>query len=83
MPNKEFEVHILNAQGIAKAKALAARFDELLDDLTGANTVGGFTALASRFPSREMSLVRTHLELASFYAKKAMANDKENQESGK
>jgi hypothetical protein len=77
--NKEFEVHILNETGIQKARTLAAKFDNLLDELTGAKSAGGFSALASRFPSREMSLVRTHLELASFYAKKAMAQDEENQ----
>jgi hypothetical protein len=77
MPNKEFQVHILNVQGIEKAKALAARFDTLLDELIGAN---GFKALASSNPSRELSLVRTYLELASFFAKKAMASDAENQQ---
>lgn len=76
--NREFEVHILNLGGIRKAKELAAKFDELLNTLTGQGLPE--LALASAAPSREMSLVRTHLELASFYSKKAMASLPENQQ---
>jgi hypothetical protein len=78
--NKEFTVHLLNAKGIEKAKTLAARFNDLLNELTGEGSIAGSAALASPYPSREMSLVRTHLELASFYAKKAMASVPENQQ---
>lgn len=80
MPNEEFKVHILNVQGIEKAKKLAVAFDKLLDELIGADSPDGHTALASQFPCREMSLVRTHLEMASFFAKKAMARLPENQQ---
>lgn len=70
MPNNpEFRVHILNDGGIQKAKDLAAAFDNLLDQL--------LTIVPA--PCREMSLVRTHLELASFFSKKAMASVPENQ----
>jgi hypothetical protein len=69
MPNnKEFQVHMLNPQGKDKASALAHAFDTLLDTLVAINPT----------TSREMSLVRTKLEEASFYAKKAMANDPAN-----
>lgn len=67
--NPEFEVHILNEDGIEKAQDLAASFDTCLQDVLVINPN----------PSREMSLVRTHLEIASFFAKKAMANQPENQ----
>ncbi len=66
--NKEFQVHILNEGGIAKAQKLAALFDNLLNELVAINPT----------TSREMSLVRTKLEEASFFAKKAMANDPAN-----
>lgn len=71
MSYPEFEVHILNEDGIAKAKDLAASFDTLLEEVL----------LINPSPSREMSIVRTHLEIASFFAKKAMANQTENQKA--
>lgn len=67
-----FRVHLLNEQGVEKARQLATSFDDLLDQLerlvgpTGVN-------------SREFSIVKTNLETASFYAKKAMASQPENQ----
>jgi hypothetical protein len=74
---REFEVHLLNADGIAKAGSMAAAFTALLNHVE---------MLASPRPdpglprgARELALVRTHLELASFYAKKAMASQPENQ----
>lgn len=77
--NKEFEVHLLNPKGVTKARKIAEEFDALLDKLSGTGIAEH--ALASSFPSREMYMVRTHLELASFYAKKAMASLAENQKS--
>ena len=66
--HSEFEVHILNQSGIAKAKEIASTFDALL------------TVLDALCPScREYSIVKTKLEEASFYAKKAMAKQSENQ----
>lgn len=67
--NPEFEVHLLNEQGIEKARTLASLFDSLLDAVVAINPD----------KSREMHLVRTKLEEASFFAKKAMANQPENQ----
>lgn len=66
--NNEFKVHILNEDGIAKAKEIAAIFDYCLNKLT--------TLCPA---SREFSIVKTKLEEASFFAKKAMAQSAENQ----
>ena len=66
--HKEFEVHILNPAGIAKAKEIASAFDALL------------TILDQLCPeSREFSIAKTKLEEASFFCKKAMAKKEENQ----
>lgn len=66
--HKEFEVHLLNEQGINIAQSLAIRFDELLSWLETVLPEG-----------REFSIVKTKLEEASFFAKKAMAVNKEFQ----
>jgi hypothetical protein len=67
--NKEFEVHKLNEQGFAKVTELAHGFDALL------------TAILAWIPaSRELSIVRTKLEEACFFAKKGIANVPENQQ---
>jgi hypothetical protein len=66
--NKEFEVHILNESGIQKARDLAGLFDGLLDKVVELVPAG-----------RELSIVRTKLEEACFFAKKGIANAAENQ----
>lgn len=76
MVNKEFRVHILNERGKEKAFTLAAIFDNLLTEVLG--MVAGKEAPPTN--GREIALVRTHLELASFYSKKAMAQLPENTE---
>lgn len=71
MIEKEFQVHMLNAEGKVRANMLAEKFSDLL---AFCKTVG--------MPGRELSLVATKLEEASFFAKKAMAinpNCQENQ----
>jgi hypothetical protein len=68
--NKEFQVHMLNATGKARAATIAVAFD---------NCLGVLLDLLPE-PSREMSLVRTKLEEACFFAKKAMASKPENVE---
>ena len=66
--NKEFEVHMLNDAGRVKAAQIAVVFDECLDKLLKVNPDA----------SREMSICRTKLEEACFFAKKAMARQEEN-----
>ena len=61
--NKEFQVHMLNDEGKAKARVIAEAFDECLTKL-----------LVPCPPGRELALVRTKLEEACFFAKKSMAN---------
>ena len=66
--NKEFTFHKLNSDGMIKADLIAREFDRLLE------------ALAPLCPTgREMSITRTKLEEACFFAKKAMACDTVNQ----
>jgi hypothetical protein len=69
MTDPLFQVHMLNDDGKTKAADIAAAFDRLLDDLDNWCPAG-----------REMSIVRTKLEEAAFFAKKAMANQPENQD---
>jgi hypothetical protein len=66
----QFKVHRLNEKGMATAKELAQRFEDLLShcELVGQ-------------PGRELALVATKLEEACFFAKKAMAQKPENQEA--
>lgn len=66
--NKEFQVHRLNEQGIAKANAIAEIFDVALDNLKCYCPEG-----------RELAIVRTKLEEACFFAKKSIANLPGNQ----
>jgi hypothetical protein len=65
----EFDVHILNHVGIQKARDIASGFSILLNDLEEHCGKEG----------REMALVRTHLQEAGFFAKRAMAMRPENQ----
>ena len=65
----EFDVHMLNEVGIRKTRDIASCFSILLNDLE--EHCGK--------DSREMALVRTHLQEAAFFAKRAMAVRPENQ----
>lgn len=67
--DKMFQFHKLNTEGIHRAIVIAERFDTLLHDLS---------LLCP--DSREFSLCKTKLEEACFFAKKAMANNPDNQE---
>ena len=60
--NKEFQVHMLTEDGKAKALAVAQAFDECLEKLKAVCP-----------ECRELSIVKTKLEEACFFAKKAMA----------
>lgn len=65
--NKEFQVHILNDDGINKAGDIAQVFDNAL------------TALSNLCPAgREFAIVKTKMEEACFFAKKSMAQDPVN-----
>ena len=64
-----FQVHKLNEAGMAKAQNTAQAFDSLLNLLN--ELCPG--------PSREMSIVKTKLEEACFFAKKAIATNPANQ----
>lgn len=63
-----FQVHRLNPGGRAKAEFVANSFDDLLSNIS--------THVP---PGREFSIVKTNLEQACFFAKKAIANDPANQ----
>ncbi len=65
---EEFQVHLLNEQGIAKATELGEAFSALLTKLDTLIPVG-----------RERSLVVTKLQEASFFAKRAVAIEPSNQ----
>ena len=68
-----FEVHKLNEQGLALARDIAGKFEDLLLNLE---------KMSGDPPNREWSIVKTKLEEACFFAKKAMANKTANQAEG-
>jgi hypothetical protein len=69
--NPEFEVHLLNPGGVVKAQMIATILNDALNEMLPLIGVSG----------RETAIVRTKLEEASFFAKKAMAKQVENQKS--
>lgn len=71
MIRPEFTFHRLNREGIEQAKYIAQIYSNLLDELEKINGPAG----------REMAIVRTKLEEASFFSKKALAVQKIFQES--
>lgn len=70
--NPEFEVHQLNYIGLMQADEIVGSFDRLLEDLKLMCGEG-----------RYMAIVRTKLEEACFFAKKAVATDTRNQQEKK
>jgi hypothetical protein len=64
-----FDVHMLNEEGKSKAVEIAKVFSVLLYSLE--------TMMPSN--SRNMSIVKTKLQEAAFFAKREMAEQKENQ----
>lgn len=70
MPRDEFAVHMLNDQGKQKAAQIADSLSVCLDNLE--SIVGS--------SGREMAIVRTKMEEASFFAKKGMAVQPGNQQ---
>lgn len=65
----EFKVHRLNEDGIKRAEEIGVLFTNFLDELE--KTIGT--------TGREVAIVRTKMEEAGFFAKKAMAVKVENQ----
>ena len=68
--NKAFQVHMLNDQGKNKARQISEAFD---------NCLTGIEAICAP-DGRELAIVRTKMEEACFFAKKAMAQQPENQQ---
>jgi hypothetical protein len=74
----EFASHKLNETGFAKARGVGEAFDALLDQV---ETASGWKDGDRSASARYVALVRTHLEQACFFAKKAVAVRPENQET--
>ena len=68
--NREFQTSRMTEEGLRKSIEVALAFDNLL------RTLDNLTEEMSS--SRYMSIVRTNLETASFYAKKAVAFNPQN-----
>jgi hypothetical protein len=66
----EFDVHMLNEDGKGRAHDIAKVFSVCLDHLESIVGADG----------REMAIVRTKMQEAAFFAKRAMAVKPENQE---
>lgn len=76
----EFVAHKLSEGGLAKAADIAIAFDDLMNKL---ESLTGHDPTNRLDPSgRLISIVRTKLEEACFFAKKAMAVRVENQAAG-
>lgn len=75
-----FEVHTLNDEGKKKAQQLAEMFDGLLSSVK--NIAGPFDPNKPMNPdvARELAIVRTKLEEACFFSKKALASNPANQQ---
>lgn len=65
--NSEFETYKTNDLGLETIASIRKHFDGLLEDLVHCIPVG-----------RELSLVRTKLEEASFFAVKAIAKNNQS-----
>lgn len=72
MEDNLFKFHKLNADGIKSAQYIQQDFE---------NLVKGLQHLCGNSP-REWAIVKTKLEEACFFAKKAMAIQKVNQDNG-
>ena len=75
MNNPEFQVHMLNATGGRKAIEIRDVFDQALDKIAVLCTPEGAVGPGGR----EYAVVKTKLEEACFFAKKAIANQACNQ----
>lgn len=64
-----FQFHKLNEDGIAKAKSIQETFEATVEELEN----------VCKDSPREFAIVKTKLEEACFFAKKAMAIQEKNQ----
>lgn len=69
MENPEFESYFLNQDGKKKSLSIRVAFDVALTEILKHVSE----------PSRELALAKTHMEIASMYAQKAMAKQRVNQ----
>lgn len=76
---QEFAVHMLNADGVGRATAIAVTLTECLDALEGIILTKPAGA-DSKIGAREVAVMRTKLEEAAFFAKRAMAMQPWNQQ---
>lgn len=81
----EFAVHMLNDNGKARAAAIAEAFSECLariESLTAREPAADLPERDKRTGNnaRELAIVRTKLQEANFFAKRAIAVLPENQE---
>lgn len=78
---KEFEVHRLNGEGMKRAQSIALSFSSLLNLIeTDCSAVNDDTGQAVPGDPRLLAVVRTKLEEACFFSKKAMASQKAHQQ---
>lgn len=80
MENTLFGSRQLNINGKIKAKNMEENFRAFHDELHY-TIFNGRIAEKPGWEGREWAIVRTKLEEASFYAKKALATQTENQET--
>ncbi len=66
----EFQVHMLNDTGVARARDIGKLFSAFLTNLEAQCGANG----------REMAIVKTKLQEAAFFAKRAIAVCPENQQ---
>jgi hypothetical protein len=71
--DQAFEVHMLNEDGKVKARDIASKFDALLADIVD------MCGEHSNGSARSLAIMRTKLEEACMFAKKAVALSPVNQ----
>jgi hypothetical protein len=71
MPRQEFQIHLLNETGLAKANALGDILSDALDKIEAIVPAG-----------RDRSLVITKLQEAGFFAKRGMATCRSVEDDG-
>lgn len=77
--HKEFQTHVLNAEGMLKAREISDIFDTLLTQLE-LLALPPQQAGESAPMTREFAICKTKLEEACFFAKKSMASQFQNLE---